>query len=439
MSECTPGEKRICREPRRIHLRIYRRIFRMGRWVHELYIPRKELDEILRMGFRRIYFRGRRIYPPRPGRSRIYRGRLILLWRFVERFRLRPCREYTFWLWRGAEWVQFLYTILYKCESPETRPSAWRHIEIRGIFESPARRLGEAMDRAEEVLVDYASHYGYDWLWMECYSEVTAGCEEINRFCVPEPRRYRFTIYLEIWNYKYDRNDFQDILPNIDVRWIRRPTIITTRFEREERHYHTTTHIEERKGVETESLKEGGERVEAFLRMVEAESRIAVTRRGREVKTLKRYFEEYTDGGYRSITEIMSKVNLGLDLDHPSTLKIYKTILNADRIGNYKVYETDNGIHLRFNIKTDINYRYGLGDCRGRIYYTWRRKKIHGKKIYLDDVLFHGKRKSGVWRWEREINIENLFSNPFWSKIPRGYWVKKRCVVKEKEGGIRQL
>lgn len=426
----SPREKYIIREKyisKTVHLTAYRwRVHRVPEGLLRLAdcaIPRRAIEDWWRQAKERypkgevaeVRLEGNPILRDRRavyGVSRWLRdGRLMLFWDWCYRKGFRPCMTLAVEIVvrvkvRIIRWIQFLYTLLVRCESPVERPYLWRHVEARLIAEAPAKREEEAKDSADRVLTNYLIERGYEYLLppapprlVGCYSgDVVAGYERIEEFEDAEDRE--FTAYLEIWNYRYDRVDFQDIARGVTSEWVDAPAEILEKIV--ESYRRPAEHIEERKGVETRLLEDSERKVEEFLlRVEEARERM----RG-------------TDGGRpETITSIMSRVNLGLDVDRVKEWKRLQIVLNAQKLPN-KIYRTRNGLHLRFGVRTDINLRHLLQDCRGRIYYSLRRMDYP----YVDDVLFHAKRKGGKWHREEEIDLENVLALPFWSKIPRGYW-----------------
>ncbi len=143
------------------------------------------------------------------------------------------------WEW---EWVQFLATILVRCEYVDeegnpVRPQNWRHIEIRGIFECITEDLPKAIaglgarctGGAYHVLREYFECLDYGDL-LEAAEEVeqcdlVCGFEEIQRFWDVEDRKFK--IYLEVWDMDYGRIAYQHVVENVPKFWVDFPDVIT--------------------------------------------------------------------------------------------------------------------------------------------------------------------------------------------------------------------
>ena len=113
------------------------------------------------------------------------------------------------------------------------------------------------------------------------------------------------------------------------------------------------------------------------------------------------------------ITKILSNKDLGIDLDTNNQFKLLKTYFNAKWLadhlgGKVKLFKTKKGYHIRLiGIKTNIFYRYGLGDDRDRIYLS----ELRGGTEFADDVLFEikwGKKN------EEELDDDWILRLPFW-------------------------
>ena len=355
-------------------------------------------------------------------------GRLMLFWDWCYYNGFKPCMTVNVEIVLKIAWVQFLYVVLVRCESPQDKPYNWRHIEARLIAEAPkskTMRTGEfreigIWEPAHAVLETYLEERGYSLLMpppsgMCETGEVVDGFEWITEFEDRDDRT--FTAYLEIWNYAYDRVDFQDIAKDVTAGWVDHPDEILRKIVIRRRR--PASHIEEIKGVETILLEDSKRKVSEFIERVAREKEMMWKPRGRRKKW---WF--FPDGG-ETITSIMSRVDLGLDIDHVKEWKKLQIVLNAQTLPN-KIYRTRNGIHIRFpGTKTNLTLRHLFQDCRGRIYYSLRRMDYP----YIDDVLFHAKRKCGKWYFEERIDLENVLCLPFWSKVPRN-WYRRRWLKK---------
>jgi len=124
------------------------------------------------------------------------------------------------------------------------------------------------------------------------------------------------------------------------------------------------------------------------------------------------------------LRDIVMNAPLRIDIDNPSELKLLEIYLNLKAVfKDIKIERTRHGYHFTAKgVKSDIDLRYEFGDCSGRIYHSLLRGG--------DDVMFDYKGK--VNRYGVKINKNetidemNLLCLPFVSRIPRGYYVKRR-------------
>lgn len=87
------------------------------------------------------------------------------------------------------------------------------------------------------------------------------------------------------------------------------------------------------------------------------------------------------------------------------------------------------GYHLFAPVKSSLEVRRGLGDCKGRIYLSEMRG---GDIIYRWKATFKVEKVDGgekvKWvrkpRGDRVVKLRWILFEPFWSKIPRGVYVK---------------
>lgn len=121
---------------------------------------------------------------------------------------------------------------------------------------------------------------------------------------------------------------------------------------------------------------------------------------------------------------------IGVDLDTHNELKLLKTYFNAKFIGkDVKVYETLHGFHVHIfvknNLETNLKVRECLGDDKNRLNFDWFKYRV-GMPIKLD-VLFSFKVsfKEGYSSHEVEVDEKNILAIPFFSKVPRGYYIEK--------------
>jgi len=115
---------------------------------------------------------------------------------------------------------------------------------------------------------------------------------------------------------------------------------------------------------------------------------------------------------------------LAIDLDNPSEIELLTRYLNLKAVfNNIKIVKTQHGYHLIVpDVKSDLESRYEFGDCPGRLHHS----ELRGG----DDVLFNIKgvmTRYGLKLFhDYEIDEYNILCLPFVSKIPRGYYVKKK-------------
>jgi len=167
-----------------------------------------------------------------------------------------------------VKWVQFLATMLIRCDSPPDQPHRWRHIEARGIFECWERDLYEARDAAAAVLNEYLRSLDYDFL-VDCadaWDAITWGFEVIDEF--RDIRDRTFTVYLEVWDMDYERLAYQHIVDGVDASWVVNTDVITDKIEEKRaiQYYHREgrirENIEERKGVDKDLAKKVAESIQ---------------------------------------------------------------------------------------------------------------------------------------------------------------------------------
>jgi len=119
------------------------------------------------------------------------------------------------------------------------------------------------------------------------------------------------------------------------------------------------------------------------------------------------------------------KTNLGVEVDEPSEYKLLTMYLRmrylfGDRVRVY-ISSSGRGYHFEAEgVRNSMEIRRWVGDCSGRMYFSEIRDN--------DNVLFHAKYKPcwRKWKWREEIDPRSLLSLPFFSRIPRGHYVRKR-------------
>lgn len=115
----------------------------------------------------------------------------------------------------------------------------------------------------------------------------------------------------------------------------------------------------------------------------------------------------------RVVQRLKQQRVLGVDIDHPTGFRLLKSYFNLAYMAAGKpihVYKTPSGgFHLEaYGLKTNLDARRLLQDCRGRLFFSELRKG--------DDVTFDRKFYPGDWGWSErvEIPVENLWRNLSW-------------------------
>ena len=171
-----------------------------------------------------------------------------------------------------VKWVQFLATMLIRCDSPPDQPYRWRHLEVRGIFECWDEDLHEARGAAGEILDYYLRVLDYDFL-VDCafdWDTITWGFEVIDEFEDAPDRKFK--VYLEVWDMDYERLAYQHIVEDIDYSWVRNTDLITDPIDRgiATMYYHgegvIRENVEERKGIDRELAKKVAESIQSQYR-----------------------------------------------------------------------------------------------------------------------------------------------------------------------------
>lgn len=126
-------------------------------------------------------------------------------------------------------------------------------------------------------------------------------------------------------------------------------------------------------------------------------------------------------------------IGFGIDLDNPSQLKLLKSIFNALYVSQFiTIAESPSGTgyhiraytHRKLTREENFTLRAWAGDDPTRLMLDEKRPND------WIDTLYHTKikepRRKHRTGTENPLTIRDILALPFWSKLPRETWIKRK-------------